>query len=131
MKPKIKFILFIIMVSGFGCKNNKNDYPISPMNAVAGSYIIETKPFKIGAETYKGDFGTITVQENRSQSTSRLINIPFLRIHSTTKYRAEPIFGLAGGPGQSNMKWAWDFAGTFLSKRDFVLAGYRGFDLVI
>lgn len=120
------------MVSGFDSKNNKkNIYPISPMNAVADSYIIETKPFKIGAETYKGDFGTITVQENRSQSTSRLINIPVLRIHSTTKYPAELILGLAGGPDQSNLKWAWDFAGTFLSKRDFVLAGYRGFDLVI
>ena len=78
MKPKIKFILFTIMVSGFGCKNNKNDYPISPMNAVAGSYIIETKPFKIGAETYKGDFGTITVQENRSQSTSTFLFFAFI-----------------------------------------------------
>lgn len=108
MNPKIKLILFIIMVSGFGCKNNKNNYPISPMNSVADSYIIETKPFKFGAEKYKGDFGTITLQENRSQSTPRLINIPFLRIHSTTKYPAEPILGLAGGPGQSNMKWNWD-----------------------
>jgi len=128
MKQKIQSILFIILVSGVGCKNNKNNYPVSPTNAKADSYIIETKPFKIGDETYKADFGTITVQENRSKSTSRLIHIPFFRIHSKSKNPAEPIFGLAGGPGQSNMKWNRGFAGTFLSKRDFVFVGYRGVD---
>lgn len=116
------------MVSGAGCKNNKIIYPLSPTNAGADSFIIETRPLKIGAETYKTDFGTITVQENRSKSTSRLIHLPFLRIHSKSKNPAGPIFGFAGGPGQSNMEWNMGFAGTFLPQHDFVLVGYRGVD---
>lgn len=128
MKQIIQFILFIILVSSPGCRNNKNIYPVSPANAVADSYITETKPFHIGAKTFTADFGTVTVPENRSKSSSRLINIPFLRIRSESENPAEPIFGLAGGPGQSNMKWDMGFVSAFLSERDFVLTGYRGVD---
>lgn len=128
MKQIIQSLLFIILVSVVSCKNNKDNYPLAPTNATADSFIIETKPLKIGNETYKADFGTISVQENRSKSTSRLINIPFLRIQSKSKNPAEPIFGLAGGPGQSNMKWNMGFVSSFLSKHDFVIVGYRGVD---
>lgn len=128
MKQKIQSILFILLLSGAGCKNSEPKYPVSPANAEADSFLMETKPFKIGAETYRADFGTIAVKENRSKSTSRIIHIPFLRIQSKSKNPAEPIFGLSGGPGQSNMQWDWDFATAFLSERDFVLVGYRGVD---
>lgn len=128
MKQKVNPILLIIMVFIVGCNNNNDNYPIAPTNAAIDSFIIETKPFKIGDDIYKADFGTIMVQENRSKSTSRLINLPFLRIQSKSKNPAEPIFGLAGGPGQSNMKWNRGFVSTFLSERDFVVVGYRGVD---
>ncbi|MDD4032282.1 MAG: alpha/beta fold hydrolase [Bacteroidales bacterium] len=129
LKQIIQFILFItFFVLVVGCNHKKDNYPAAPTNATADSFIIETKPYKIGDDTYKADFGTITVRENRSKSTSRLINIPFLRIQSKSKNPAEPIFGFAGGPGQSNMTWNSGFASMFLSERDFVVVGYRGVD---
>lgn len=128
MNLKVQSILLIMMVSGTSCKNSRDSYPVPPPNPKAESFIMETKPFKIGDETYKADFGTITVPENRSKSESRLISIPFLRIHSGSKNPGVPIFGLAGGPGQSNMNWNRGFAGTFLTDHDFVLVGYRGAD---
>lgn len=129
MKQIIKIILLpIIPVIAFGCGGDRNTYPVPVADAGADSVVMETKSFKIGSEKYTADFGTITVQENRGNSTSRLINIPFLRIHSHAMNPAEPIFGFAGGPGQSNMTWGWEKAWTFLSRHDFVLVGYRGVD---
>jgi pimeloyl-ACP methyl ester carboxylesterase len=128
MKQAIHLILFFILVSGFGCRKNKNSYPALSTNAKADSFIIETYSFEIGSKKYIADFGTITVPENRSISTSRLINIPFFRIHSNSRNPADPIFGLTGGPGQSNMSWDLKFVQTFLSEHDFVLVGYRGVD---
>lgn len=128
LKQIIQSGMFIILVSSVGCKNNRDNYPLAPADATANRIITVTKPLKIGDETFNADYGTITVQENRSKSTSRIISIPFLRIYSKSKNPAEPIFGLAGGPGQSNMKWNLGFARTFLSEHDFVVVGYRGVD---
>jgi hypothetical protein len=66
--------------------------------------------------------------ENRNNPESRLISLPFLRIHSNSENPSEPVFGLSGGPGQSNLKWDWGFTGNFLSDHDFVFVGYRGID---
>ncbi len=130
MKQTIKSILFLfaILLSGFACSDNKNSYPVPPTDSKADGVISESRPFEISSETYQADFGTITVSENRSKSTSRLIHVPFLRIHSLSQKPAEPIFGLAGGPGASNMSWDWGKAWTFLPEHDFVLVGYRGVD---
>lgn len=130
MKQTITFIplVSIIMVSCFGCSEKNSSYPVLPANAKANDFVIKVKPFKIGSEKYEADFGTITVPERRSKPASRLINIPFLRIHSHSNNPADPIFGFAGGPGMSNMLWDWGKAATFLSKHDFVLVGYRGVD---
>ena len=121
-------LLLALSVSVFGCSDSRKDYPVPPADAQADSCIIETRPFEIGPEKYEADFGTITVPENRSKSASRLIHIPFLRIRSHANTPAEPIFALAGGPGQRNMSWDWGIAQIFLSEHDFVLVGYRGVD---
>jgi pimeloyl-ACP methyl ester carboxylesterase len=130
MKSTYTFIILLItiLLSGFGCSDHKNNYPVPPSDAKADSYISEARPFEIGTETYQADFGTITVPENRSKSTSRLINIPFLRIHSRSKNPREPIFCFAGGPGGSNMYWDWKSMWYFLSEHDLVAVGYRGVD---
>jgi pimeloyl-ACP methyl ester carboxylesterase len=83
---------------------------------------------EIDAHSFTADFGTITVPECRSKAASRLISLPFLRIHSTASIPSEPIFGLAGGPGMSNISWNWQKASLFLPEHDFVLVGYRGVD---
>ncbi len=121
-------ILFLVMISGFGCGERGHRYPVPPTGAGVETFVRETRPFEIGSDKYEADFGAITVPENRSRATSRLITIPFLRIHSQAKNPAEPIFGFAGGPGQSNMSWDWGTAWTFLPRHDFVLVGYRGVD---
>lgn len=128
MKQTIDFLLLAILIYSFSCSDKSYNYPVSPADAKANSFISVSRPFEIGSEKYEADYGTVTVPENRGKSISRLINIPFLRIHSHSKNPAEPIFGFAGGPGASNMKWDWGKASTFLSERDFVLVGYRGVD---
>ncbi len=121
-------LLPAILVSGFGHNDKSNGYPILPPNEKVYSFVIKAKSIKIRCEKYEADFGTIVVPENGSKPASRLIKIPFLRIHSRSRNPAEPIFGFAGGPGMSNMKWDWKKAGAFLSEHDFVLVGYRGVD---
>jgi pimeloyl-ACP methyl ester carboxylesterase len=128
MKKTIEFLFVAILISVCGCGDNKKMYPAPPADARVESFAAEARPLKIGSETYEAEFATITVPENRSKSASRLINIPFLRIHSHSKTPAEPIFALAGGPGTSNMSWDWGKAATFLPDHDFVLVGYRGVD---
>ena len=124
----ISFLLPAIVCSYLGCSDSKNTYPPVPADARADSFIKESKPFKIGSESYNADFGTMTVRENRSDSTSRLVSIPFLCVHSRSTKPAEPMFAFAGGPGESNMRWDRGVASMFLPERDFVLVGYRGVD---
>jgi pimeloyl-ACP methyl ester carboxylesterase len=124
----LKFIFFIILITCLGCNNKENSYPVPPADAKADSYISEAKPFTIGAKQYDADYGTITVQENRNKSSSRLINLPFLRVHSPSKEKKEPIFLLSGGPGASNMYWDWKLLEFLLADHDIVNVGYRGAD---
>jgi len=129
MKQIIQFIFFLtVLVYGFGCTDSKHTYPVPAIDAKANSFISEAKPFEIRSEKYEADFGTITVPEKRSKSTSHLINIPFLRIHSRSKNPREPIFCFSGGPGQKNMDWDWNGMGYLLTEHDFVAVGYRGVD---
>jgi pimeloyl-ACP methyl ester carboxylesterase len=55
-----------------------------------------------------------------------LISLPVIRVHSLSQNPSEPIFYLAGGPGQTNMKFRPP--DEILVKHDFVLVGYRGVD---
>lgn len=103
-------------------------YPIPRADLQPESIVVETGSFRIGSETYRADFGTIVVMEKRSNPSSRLISIPFLRVHSLSKNPAEPVFGFAGGPGQTNMSWDRRKMSIFLPTHDFVLVGYRGVD---
>jgi pimeloyl-ACP methyl ester carboxylesterase len=129
---RVTFVVILIfasvLVTIFGCGSDKLSFPLPADNAVAESVVRETRRFEAGADTFDADFGTITVPENRSKASSRLISIPFLRIRSMARTPAEPIFCLAGGPGATNMSWSRHKARTFLSDHDFVLVGYRGVD---
>ncbi|MDP2884208.1 MAG: alpha/beta hydrolase [Ignavibacteria bacterium] len=128
MEQTAKTILLYatILISGFGCSANRHSHPAPPMDARAESFVSNAGIYEIGSENYDADFGTITVPENRKKSISRLMTLPVLRIHARTKSPAEPIFGLAGGPGQSNMSWGR--LESFLPDHDFVIVGYRGVD---
>jgi pimeloyl-ACP methyl ester carboxylesterase len=82
--------------------------------------------FETQSKKYQADFCTVTVPENRDNAKSRIIHVPVIRIHSVAKIPSEPIFGLAGGPGMSNMHWKP--LDSLLAEHDFVMVGYRGAD---
>jgi len=97
-----------------------------PAGAKAGELFLKPCPVKIANIKYQADCGTLVVPENRNHPDSRLIALPVKRIHSPVDNPGEPIFYLAGGPGQSNMGFqppAW-----LLEHHDIVMVGYRGVD---
>jgi len=118
--------IIVILLIITGCGGNKIKYPHVPANSKAGSLISESGTFKTKSSKYKADFGTLVVPENRDKPGSRLIEIPVIRIHAKGDKAAEPVFGLTGGPGMSNMKWKP--LDSLLSNHDFVMVGYRGID---
>lgn len=109
-----------------GCAGGEFKYPSPDPSAIAGRFILKSGQFPAGSRAYEADFGTITVPENRNNPASRLIHIPLIRVHSQAKAPLEPVFGLAGGPGMSNMKWMPP--DSLLVDHDFVMVGYRGVD---
>jgi pimeloyl-ACP methyl ester carboxylesterase len=97
-----------------------------PAGARAGDLILGPCTVEIDKVEYQADCGTLVVPENRSDPASRLIALPVKRIHASNPDPIEPIFHLAGGPGQTNMNYqppAW-----LLANHDVVLVGYRGVD---
>jgi pimeloyl-ACP methyl ester carboxylesterase len=82
-----------------------------------------------GDVEYAADCGTLVVPENRADPDSRLIALPLTRIHGTGATPGDPIFWLAGGPGQSNMRFSHpQDLDALIENHDFVLVGYRGVD---
>jgi len=99
---------------------------ILPEGSVAGTITLTPCVFETKSGRYNADCGNLIVQESEHKIDSRLIALPVIRVHATDGESAEPIFYLAGGPGQSNM----DFKppDELLVNHDFVLVGYRGVD---
>ena len=129
MKQTIQFILLLsILIYYIGCSGSKYTYPDPSLQKTNGAFVFESKTVKIGTTEYRADFGTITVSENRNKTTSRLIHLPYIRVHSSSKNPREPIFVLNGGPGGSNMRWDWGIMWYLLPEHDIVAVGYRGVD---
>ncbi len=75
---------------------------------------------------HQAKFGLIVVPENRGDSASRRLSLPFIRHHARGDSTAPPIFILGGGPGKSNL-WR-EMPDVFYAKNDVVNVGYRGVD---
>lgn len=75
---------------------------------------------------YAAECGTLVVPENRSEPDSRLIGLPVIRVSALEESPAEPVFWLAGGPGDTNMH----FPGLkgLIETHDAAMVGYRGVD---
>ena len=106
-------------------------------DAKAGDLILKAGTYEIGGKSYRADYGTLVVPENRNKADSRLIQLPVIRIHATGDNPVEPVFLLVGGPGAPNVFSAEalasmklnDFPYAWLLKHhDFVMVGYRGVD---
>lgn len=54
---------------------------------------------------YSDDRGVRVVSESRDVPRSRLIGLPVIRIRALSEDPKEPIFHLAGGPGQTNLRF--------------------------
>ena len=101
-----------------------------PDGAQIGELVgLEPCLYETGDVEYAAECGTLVVPENRSNPEARLIALPVMHIQATAVDPAEPVFWLAGGPGQSNMHFSHQQDLTALLKNhDFVLVGYRGVD---
>lgn len=91
-----------------------------------GDLTIEPCELETASGSYAADCGGLVVSEGRDRGQSRLIHLPVQRIRATTGRPAEPIFWLAGGPGQSNMQF--NPPPELLANHDVVKVGYRGVD---
>lgn len=99
---------------------------VVPAGARAGDLRLHKCTYDTEAGRLGADCGTLVVPENRQNPRSRLIGLPVVRIRATGASPAEPIFELAGGPGQTNMKFPT--ASRLTANHDVVLVGYRGVD---
>lgn len=107
--------------------------PLSvPVNAREGDFSTERFRWRTGAmwnndaPGFDAERGVIIVPENRRKTGSRLIALPFVRIHATVPTR-EPVMILGGGPGSPNiLKGLPDWAIELLAAHDLVMPGYRG-----
>ena len=86
---------------------------------------IELGYITLGKEKLPCDFGILYVPENRDKSDTRIIAIPFMRVHSYSANPLEPVFILNGGPGISNLQLMTNY---YLQNHEVIIIGYRGVD---
>jgi len=99
-----------------------------PEGATGGDFIVNPCEFAGASGRYPADCGTLVVAENSADPGSRLIALPVIRVRAMSDDPQEPVFFLTGGPGQSNIDYASEFADRYIADRDFVVVGYRGAD---
>jgi len=93
--------------------------------AQAGDLVdLEPCTFTLLKEDYAADCGTLIVPENRSDSTTRLIALPVIRIKVMSNTPAEPVYWVSGGPGHDNIT-SYSMDGL-TDNHDFVMVGYPG-----
>lgn len=110
-----------------GCGERQGVPFTVPAEAQAGELVgRESCIYKGDDVEYAAECSTLGVPENRSEPGSRLIALPVIRVNALGDSPTEPIFWLAGGPGNSNMH----FPGLegLIEKHDIVMVGYRGMD---
>jgi pimeloyl-ACP methyl ester carboxylesterase len=96
------------------------------VDARAGDLILKAGTYGVEKRSVGADIGTIMLPENRASASPRLIRLPVVRIPARGDHPAQPVFLLAGGPGQSNL---WKSPPEWLlQNHDVVMIGYRGVD---
>ena len=125
---RVSFAIIAVMAVTISAACGGKQAPVTvPEGAQAGELVgREGCMYERGDVEYAAECGTIVVTENRSEPDSRLIALPVIRVHALADNPAEPIFWLAGGPGDSNMH----FPGLkgLIEYHDIVMVGYRGVD---
>ncbi|UCE41890.1 MAG: alpha/beta fold hydrolase [Candidatus Aminicenantes bacterium] len=126
---KLWFFLGLSLLIFVSCSKIEED-PFPSIQEVtgiqAGDITWNTGDIEVKDEKYRADFGILNVLENREKADSRSIHLPVVRIHAKKENASEPVFLLAGGPGQTNI---WNSPPVWLlENHDVVMVGYRGVD---
>lgn len=94
--------------------------------------LLQTETIEIEGKKYLLEKGEVSVPEDRTIASSRIIQLPVQVVRSNNQNKAEPIFWLDGGPGASNILSVEKIASTspykLLENHDLVCVGYRGVD---
>jgi hypothetical protein len=98
---KVNILIIILVNLLMVCCRDKSGIMV-PEGSKAGNMTLEPSVFETKSGRYNDDCGTLIVPESRDKAASRLIALPVIRIHAVADKPAEPVFYLAGGPGQSN-----------------------------
>ena len=109
-----------------GCGGGATEMVSVPPGAEAGDLSMSPSSYSAAGVDFDGERGVLVVPENRSDSESRFIALPVVRVFATGEEPAEPIFHLAGGPGMTNLGFS-KFSGL-IENHDIVMVGYRGVD---
>jgi pimeloyl-ACP methyl ester carboxylesterase len=115
-------ILFAVAVLVFETANSQD---------MRGTVNIEPHTFKtLNGQTVEAELGKLFVPENRSNPSSRLIELTFLRLKRTGGQPGIPILYLVGGPGASAINQAkgigFPFYNTLREAGDFIILEQRG-----
>lgn len=119
---KLVSLLLVVFIVFTSCIRKET----IPPGTKEGDISLKKSVFKTRTSTFASEFGTLFIRENRGAGEPRLISLPVIRIPSINKNPSEPIFYLAGGPGQTNM--TFKPPDELLANHDFVMIGYRGVD---
>lgn len=123
MNTQFKLLAFLFLASACTPRRTEKSFP---EGLKAGEIKLSSCVFKTKAASYTADCGVLIVSESRQKEKSCLISLPVIRVHSLAEKPAEPVFYLAGGPGQTNMNFKPP--DELLANHDFVFIGYRGVD---
>ena len=123
----LRTIIFFIILCHVSCGTViSQEYPFPSQDKIrdlkSGDCLTNTTSFKWSDSRRKTDFVLMNVPENRTNKSSRLLQIPVIRIYSDSEEPAKPVFTLAGGPGATNI--APNPPVWLLKNHDLVMVGY-------
>src|SRR5215216_747445 len=96
-----------------------------------GGLTFEPYEYKVGGQSIEGEMGRLIVKENRSNPSSNLVELAFVRLKSTAARPGPPVIYLEGGPGSSaiNIARIPEYMRAFTRLRevgDVILLDQRG-----
>lgn len=106
--------------SGGPLEGHRPSLPETPLLRLSPCHI------ETAAARQPADCGWLYIAERAGEASSRVLSLPVTVVRSSSETPAEPIFWLAGGPGQTNMQFKP--SPELLAEHDVVMVGYRGVD---
>jgi pimeloyl-ACP methyl ester carboxylesterase len=116
---KNKWLLFFLtgLILSFGCSNAQTD---------DSKLVLTTTEHSLPRG--KISLGSYSVYEDRETNSGRMITLDLMILHATgPDPQPDPLFYLAGGPGQANLDMARAYIESWIrDERDIVLVNVRG-----